>query len=224
MENLPELKSLGSQLKKADPETNWSALRQLIFENITPHTRATKIWEMLEDLRDDTIVDGKTILGAMNAPAAKGNHHAHRGGWVAHVIEMWFVWHDRFKQDFPDNKHINDRRILEGILYHDLHKVWMTFELESITPWRVNYLKGYPETEGLTWHGKSNFLLQKYQIDLDLAQYHALQWSEGGWAEVQSRWNSILAKVLYLIDEYSGNLLARMDDKNWHGEFPRYPK
>jgi len=219
-ENIPEYKSQASKRPMRDVNKNYGALKSLIHGACPPRT-ANSLITMLDTLAADIPHDDGLLLGFINAPAAKRNHHAYLGGLVVHCIEMWYVWLNKLKKDFPFSDHINDRRIMEGIIYHDLHKAYRTFQLKSMNPWEVVYLRDDPESELLTWETKTLWLLQYHGIKLDVEQYNALLWSEGGWAKIQPKWCSVLAKTLYLIDEYSGNVLSRMEDNTWLGVYEK---
>lgn len=213
-ENILELKNLASTLRARSQKKNFQALKNLVRSEIHP-IPANNILLMLDALAPDLPCDGGPLLGFINAPAAKRNHHAYQGGLVIHLLEMWEIWKDRFKQDFPRLGDVTDDRILEGIIYHDLHKAYRTFRLASLDPWKVDYLRDDPDNESMTWEAKTIWLLMGHGIKLDVEQYNALLWSEGGWAKTQPRWCSVLAKVLYLMDEYSGNVLSRIQDGTW---------
>jgi len=213
-EDTPEYKIQDSSPKMRDVALNYSILQGHIQGAMSPGP-ANKIVKMLDAIIKDVPHEGGLLLGFLNAPAAKRNHHAYMGGLIVHYLEMWNIWTNKFKPDFPYTEHVNDRRIMEGIIYHDLHKAYRTFQLKSINPWEVQYLRDDEENESLTWETKTLWLLQHHGIKLDVPQYSALLWSEGGWAKIQPRWCSVLAKTLYLLDEYSGNVLSRMEDGSW---------
>ena len=197
-----------------DVTKNYEILKTLIHGAVPPGP-ANNLTAMLDALAPDVAHDDGFLLGFMNAPAAKRNHHAYLGGLVVHLIEMWHIWKNKFREDFPFSDHVNDRRIMEGIIYHDLHKAYRTFQLVSMNPWEVDYLRNDPENELMTWETKSLWIIMRHGIKLDAEQFNALLWSEGGWAKIQPRWCSVLAKTLYLMDEYSGNVLSRMEDGIW---------
>jgi len=222
-ENTPELKNLASTLRNRSPEDNFSDLIDLVGE-VIQGSRAgilmTMMRELAADTPDRTYTGHGQMYGFINAPAAKRNHHAYRGGLVIHLLEMWAIWDQRFRADFEQTTQVNDKRILEGIIFHDLHKAYRTFrsiEFQSdvALPWGAEYVKGDPDSESLTPETKTLWILQWYGVALDVTQYNALLWSEGGWAKIQPRWSSVLAKVLYLLDEYSGNVLSRMQSNTW---------
>jgi len=219
-EDIPEYKNQVSSQEMTDVAQNYTILKDHIRGAMPPNP-ACKVIKMLDTLAPDLHHHGGLLLGFINAPAAKRNHHAYHGGLVVHLIEMWNIWKNKFRQDFPFSDHVNDRRIMEGIIYHDLHKAYRTFQLKSMNPWEVEYLRNDPENESLTWETKTLWLLQHHGIKLDVEQYNALLWSEGGWAAIQPKWCSVLAKVLYLMDEYSGNVLSRMKDGTWLGVYEK---
>lgn len=204
-------------LRKRSPEDNFKELTGLV-RSVVRGRRAGKIIAMMKDLAEDSDYHSQVVLGFINAPAAKRNHHAYKGGLVVHLLEMWQVWVQRFSDDFDQTTEVNDKRILEGIIFHDLHKAAFTFINQSEPlkiDWSVEYLRDHPDSESLTWETKTLWLLQHHGVELDVQQYSALLWSEGGWSKIQPRWCSVLAKVLYLLDEYSGNVLSRMQDGTW---------
>jgi len=214
-----ELKNLALELRKRSPEDNFNELINLVGE-VVQGDRAADIVDMMEAIASDSQTLEGTILGFIHAPAAKRNHHAYIGGLVVHLLEMWAVWEERFRQDFEQTTEINDRRILEGVIFHDLHKAFETFIAMKPSPGlesQIIYLRDDPDNESLTWATKTLWILQWHEIPLDNRQYSALLWSEGGWAETPPKWCSVLAKVLYLMDEYSGNVLSRMQDSTWRG-------
>jgi len=223
-ESTLELKNLASTLRKRNPEDNFSDLVNLVGD-VIKGDRAAKIAEMMRalasDRKDETFLGHGRMFGFINAPAAKRNHHAYRGGLVIHLWEMWAIWKEHFRADFEQSTEVNDKRILEGIIFHDLHKAYCTFRSVEFRPdvpglpWGAEYVKGDPDSESLTWETKTLWLLQWHEIVIDVQQYNALLWSEGGWAKIQPRWCSVLAKMLYLLDEYSGNVLSRMQDGTW---------
>jgi len=46
--------------------------------------------KMLHELGPDTVkIGGAILLGLYRAPAATKRHHAYKGGWLRHCLEMW---------------------------------------------------------------------------------------------------------------------------------------
>ena len=106
-ENIPEYKNQDSSRKMTDVAKNYAVLKSLIHGAVPPNP-ASKLIKMLDALAPDLTHDDGLLLGFVNAPAAKRNHHAYRGGLVVHLIEMWHIWQTRFREDFPFSDHVND--------------------------------------------------------------------------------------------------------------------
>lgn len=198
LKQLPSRKNLGS---------NWADLGGLIDYHLTDVQQHHR-------LLDSLATDRGYLLGMYRAPAAKGNHHAFEGGLVFHLLEMWFFWQEMWRPTIEQNEYINDERILKGIIYHDLHKAYRTFELKSYQPWQTDYAREYTD-QMMTNTIKNIWLLMREGIDLDVQQMNALCWAEGGFSEIKPKQCSVLAKVLYLIDETSGNVRSRIDDRTY---------
>jgi hypothetical protein len=158
-----------------------------------------------------TDATGRTVeyLGLRDASAAKSNHHDYQGGLVQHFLEMWDYW-QVLKSTFPPCTLLTDARILAGILLHDLHKAWCYYHPDPEDATKISY-GSHPSSGFLRDDQKTAYLIQQYKLPVDLIQLNALYHSEGGWAECPPKWNTVLAKLLYLLDELSGNVLARID-------------
>lgn len=200
-------------------EDNWNALFELLDLHLSPSV-ASAYDAMLKELKDDVNVDGKLLLGALRAPAAKGNHHAHEGGWCFHILELWWVWDNYLRAmtregQGPDSP-IADEVILKGIINHDLHKTWRTYELLETDPWKTQYAEDL--TDKLLGNNlrsprgthKNLFMLQQHGIKLTMEDYNVILNAEGGWSETQTYWCTVAAKMAYLLDECSGNILGRI--------------
>lgn len=200
-------------------QANWDALSSIVVNVMEAETGRAYL-SMLECLEDDSTGEGgKTLLGFKRAPAAKGNHHAHEGGLVYHYLEMWQIWLD-YSEAVLDSRHrdptLSDERILKGIINHDLHKAWRTYELLSTDPWKTQYAED--ESDKLLGNNlrspkgtfKSLWILQDYNIKLDMIDYNVILNAEGGWSETQTYWTTVVAKMAYLLDESSGNILGRL--------------
>lgn len=204
-------------------DVNFTALKTVVFRTLTP-SMADNYLRMMNSLRDDELVaeDGRTYLGLLRAPAAKRNHHATEGGLVRHLLEMWDIYkawctHWPLAEQSP---HINDERVLCAILNHDIHKAYRTFYQLDSPEWAVEY--GYrnkekPElTDGLmTESVKSMWILSQYGITPDAEQMNALCLSHGGFSEIVPKRCTPLAKLMYLIDEFSGNVLEPIRQKDF---------
>ena len=170
----------------------------------------------LKSLRYDVRLDDNQYLGFINAPAAKNNHHNYMGGLVVHLMEMW----NAFEAWFPfltvngvfDDKEtgITKSGVLKGILIHDLHKAWMTFVRKE-----HGFEYGDDVSNGLmTNDQKSLYLLMEYGVKLTQSEMNVLFNSEGGWAKSPPKYCTPLAKLVYILDEISGNVLGRIERKN----------
>lgn len=200
----------------------------------------SKYMKMLRELEPDVVFHGSTyndpiaimrrelypareddirLLGFGRAPAAKGYHHAFEGGLANHLLEMWSIWQHWKNQsmgnvgEFPilliDKFYGRDMEVFKAILHHDLHKAWQTFELVSEDPWEAKYSQN-PSQRRFSNMTKTLWLLQKHGIELDMEQYHTILVSEGGWAEIRTRETTPFAKLIYLLDEMSSNVISKL--------------
>lgn len=199
---------------------NFNTLKALVAEHL-PLEESLKYLKMLDALADDTTDEkGRTLLGFVRAPAAKGNHHDREGGLIAHLLEMWHVY-TVLRAGYPQldqPPHITPARVLTAIVCHDLHKGYRTFTLippegkavwEAGDPWKADYAQDL--SDQLTTHDiKTLAILARHGIALDDEQLNALCWAEGGWSHIQPKFTSVLAKLCYLLDEMSGNVLERI--------------
>lgn len=191
-----------------DLDAQVAYLRFLIETEINEPNR-TAYLEMTSALIPDQQDGETTYLGLRRAPAAKGNHHDHEGGLLHHYLEMWELW-ILLARRVESSPELNNERILAAIINHDLHKAYRTFVLKEADPWQTEY--GTDQSDRMmTWETKTIWLLGKHGVQLDELQMNALLWSEGGWAKIQPKWYSVLAKLAYLLDELSGNVLARIE-------------
>lgn len=168
--------------------------------------------------RDSTLCYKQVnYFGLLNAPAAKGVHHAYRGGLIAHYLEMWNYW-KLIKPTIPESKekdsHLSDERVIVGIIMHDLHKCWCSYIADDKVPSGINYGQ-HPSDQLMSPNQKSLYIAQRFSINLDVEQLNALNNSEGGYAKSPPRCQSVLSKVLYILDELSSNVLARSMTGNW---------
>lgn len=207
---------------EGDIEGNWLTLNRLVEEHLGQEDRLIYT-NLLLGLQEDYVVDAENILlGMKRAPAAKGNHHAFEGGLVYHLLEMWCIWErladllDQFDVDVT-NEHLNDSRILRAIINHDLHKGHRCFKLVSTSPWQTEYAKGDFTQELLTNDTKSLWLLQRAGVVLDEEQLNMLIQAEGGYSPIRPYWTTIAAKVAYMLDELSGNVIGRAHKGKWLG-------
>lgn len=165
--------------------------------------------QMFQELRMESYDKGAALLGLERAPAATRHHHAYEGGLLSHYLEMWETWLDWSSPQLATvDRHFCNQEVFKAIVHHDLHKAWRYYELESEDPWKVVYSKNHTQQifSRLT---KTLWLLQHYGIKLDMEQYHTLTVTEGGWAEIKTKTITPFAKFIYLLDEYSANILGR---------------
>lgn len=202
---------------KGDLDGNWVKLEGLMRE-VLPTARLHGYQILVDMYEEDNIIPDKNavFLGFKRAPAAKANHHDFEGGLVYHLLEMWEIWLDirHFCLAIP---WVSNQRILEHIINHDLHKAWRTFMLWNPPgSWkeRIDYGKDLSD-EFMTNDFKSLFMLGQAYIVLDVQQMNALMWSEGGFSKNRPREASVLAKVGYILDELSGNVVGRLDKRTF---------
>jgi hypothetical protein len=221
---------------EGDLDGNWNKLVVLASLYISPEVKR-EVGAMLEGLKADTIVDipgdgeqpdsKQTQLGFYRAPAAKANHHAFEGGLVFHILEMWDCW-ILLRSTLQDQagafgiSFVSDHRVLLGILAHDLHKAYRTFKKVDGPEWATDYCKDDSDYI-LTETHKSLYLLSHAGIILDEVQLNALICSHGGYTKDEPRSRSVLAKLLYVIDELSGNVRGHLATGNLLGHY-RKPK
>jgi hypothetical protein len=170
-------------------------------------------------LPDHLDKDGRLYLGLRRAPAAKANHHAYEGGLLAHLIEMWRLHKQVLGPNLLGVKElelaqITDGRVLTAILSHDLHKGIRTYIWRDESMWRVE--RGNDDSDGFMTHEmKSIAFLMSHHIILDEIQMNAFCWAEGGFSTIKPKYTSILAKYCYILDELSGNVLARVQQRDF---------
>jgi len=199
---------------KGAVENNWDELRRIVWNEVKEQNVEHK--DMMNRLeRDWETGDNRVLLGAKRAPAAKKHHHTYEGGWCHHVLEMYWLWKG-MRDMFPVHDSLNDDRVLRYCLHHDLHKTYRTFELVNTDPWETKYDYEQPSERMMTWNTKSLFILMQNNIRLDTLQMNALLKEGGGYTEHPGiRGDSVLAKLGYLLDELSGNVLGRIDKDEW---------
>lgn len=149
--------------------------------------------------------------GLMNAPAGKGNHHATVGGLIEHYREMSQLYKALPANITHGDPLINDKNVLAGIILHDLSKCWYTFTMkqgEDGQPPVFDY-GNHPSSRLMNDNQKSVYLAMRGGVTLDMIMMNILFTSEGGWAKGPPRWVTTVSKLVYLLDELSGNVLNR---------------
>lgn len=203
-----------------DLNTAWNHVMTVTREQVTQSLNdrdAAMLYEaMLNDLRHDHAIDAEhTLLGMRRAPASKDRHHAIEGGLLTHLLEMWALWFgckniilsSLTPSVLP--KTLTDSMVWRAILHHDLNKIWR-YQLISNNPWKVEYSTRDRPGGLLGNANKSLWLLQSYGIRLDLPLYNALLCSEGGYSEVRPSAETVLAKIVHILDEMSANVVDRL--------------
>lgn len=195
----------------AKVDANFLGFHSLVYRVLGP------TWSALLDNLDADVVDpkGQHYLGMRRAPAGKGNHHAYIGGLVQHMTEMWHHW-VTLAPTLPQGTILEDAAVLRGIVCHDLHKAWCTFQIVEHSdkcPNGLDYGK-HPSNFLMTNDQKSLYILMQSGIKLDMLDMNCLANSEGGWAESPPKWGTTLSKMVYLLDELSGNVEARAQAGN----------
>lgn len=197
----------------------WSHLqaltREMAVSKYVDKDQGVKYDIMLNDLRHDRTISGlhpAVILGFYNAPASKERHHNVRGGLVLHLLEMWALWQNGFQYMLRNTTHghplIDDSSVWRGILHHDLNKVWR-YRLASANPWTVDYAEDRM-TALLGATHKTIHLLQEYEIYITPLMHNAIINAEGGYAKERTHSETVLAKLIYLLDETSANVIDRL--------------
>lgn len=196
-------------------EANFQRLQNIVRQELLSYQDWTR---MLETLQQDRVYGDKIYAGAMCAPAGKGNHHYWRGGWVEHVLEMWDIYNKWCDCGMLDRRTIfcESYRVLKIIIAHDLHKTFLEFIYKSDVKEGDDYLfdyGDYPYKKLLTPDLCSLHILNQFNIKFDAVEMNALANSEGGWCKNPTKFTSVLAKLVYLTDEMSSNVLSRIKDQ-----------
>lgn len=212
------------QLTESELQLQFGQLIDLVSQTL-PHSKACEYNAMLQSLKRDPIdnTDAFYLLGMLRAPAAKGNHHAFEGGMVYHYLEMWEAWLGMRGGVVGRDEQVTDERILCGIINHDLHKAWRTYQLLSREPWMCQYAADWTDKlleislrapDGVI---KSLYILQRNRVSLDEIDYNVILNAGGGFSRTQTYWCSVVAKLCYLLDELSGNVIGRQAAGKWLG-------
>lgn len=168
------------------------------------------LWLIASLIWDKRDAKGRFLLGLRRAPAAKKNHHAREGGLVEHLLEMWDLWQSIrcTRLEFLEEPTLSNRNVWEQIFLHDLEKADSRFLLVNTVPWTVEYAEEPIDLMLSINPVRVVEIVGRYGITLNLQQLNALFSAEGGYAKAASKSVSALGKVVYLLDELSGNVLA----------------
>lgn len=201
-------------------EQNWLRL-QTITAQLTSvsmsqsHDLELLYASLLTYTENDRTVDGRCMLGMKRAPGSHSRHHAHEGGLVCHLLQMWEIWCDLRKiildhSQRATHPNMTDSYVWRAILHHDLNKVWKYVSVTS-DPWMVEYAKNEdPTTSLLGDTHKSLWLLNRATIPLNIPLHNALICAEGGFTKCQPQVETVLAKTVYILDEMSANVIDRL--------------
>lgn len=202
-------------LNKEQIEENWKVLQELIANRLGDYSQS--FLAMCEELADDFTIDGATYAGFVNAPAGVGQHHNYFGGLVEHLLEMWQVY-VQLKPMLPaeTKAEVDDAKVLMAIIVHDLHKSYLNYRVlndDEKTGKNEKRFFAYaerPETRLLNQDQHSALVLSRHTVQLPLIVWNSLYCSEGGYKENPPKDVSALAKLVYLLDEFSSNVIYRM--------------
>jgi len=181
-------------------------------------------------LNEDRSIKSNTEVmycGLMHAPAAKGYHHNYIGGLVKHLIEMFDAWKFCIKPYFLNYlnwseatlelNNLTDSNVLKLILMHDLHKAHLTFywsEEKKAFQYGNNAF-----TQTLSTDSQSISILTKHSVALDPVLLAAHSQAEGGWSKNPGKVTTALSKVVYMLDEFSGSIIAPVNQGTALGNF-----
>lgn len=205
--------------------SNFELLRQIPARYFNGHEASC--WHtLMDELRmGEELPSGTKWLGLQDAPAGKGQHHAYLGGLVVHLLEMIELAKPLIeivnstavsslvsRLDF-DETPVEPAKVYEAdavrvILMHDLHKAYQTFQLDN---GRLQYIKD-TQSAMMSNNAMSLFLITKYGLDYaaNPMLMNALECSEGGWAKNHPYFCAPLAKLCYLLDELSANVVSKV--------------
>lgn len=214
----------GSTIKERYSEWLDSNVRRIMGLLTVMMTQRTEYTVMINHLLPDVEVDGRVFLGLRRAPAAKFHHHAREGGLLQHILEMWNCWmlvQTRYTE-VATSTCMTDELVLKAIINHDLHKACKTYVLIKEDPWQADYAKGENRDRLdilLPQDVKTLALLGEFGISLSPELLNTLIWSEGGWSLAAKSGDRVerppLAVLMYLLDEFSGNVLDRLRSRNF---------
>lgn len=210
-------------------EHNWTKLISLITSvNPSLLPLVNKFKENLLSINED-VLKVRTYPGLKNAPAGIYVHHAYPGGLVDHLLEMWDIhlvlYNTLLLKDIDAHNHLREAEILETIILHDLHKGYCFYrypnpdeeKIGKATKWAKGYFQRANE-DHLMLVGDSGITVWMCQhagyTVSSLKVLNAVLNAEGGYSKTQTPWQTVLAKYVYVLDEISSNVLARLQKGN----------
>lgn len=191
-------------------EENFHKLRILTKDNLLSYQN----WHrMFEELAENREWQGKVFAGLKFAPAGKGNHHAYPGGLIVHLLEMWSIYEKWVQVGLlkRDQLLCEASRVLKIIILHDLHKSLFEFTFEENEEGVAFDYGDHPYKHLMTNDIRSIHMAAQFEIKLDSLEMNAVLNSEGGYCKQPSKYTSVLAKLVYLLDEMSSNVLSRIE-------------
>lgn len=167
---------------------------------------------MLNGLRHDRHINGEVILGMVRAPASKQRHHDYEGGLVKHLLEMEELWRGTLLQCVrdmtPGHMLLDDSSVWLAILHHDLNKVHR-YKLVSKEPWSVDYYESQ-RTKLLGEEQSALSILSEYNISVSPMLHNALICAEGGHADYKPKAETVLARIVQVLDLMSSDVIDRL--------------
>jgi hypothetical protein len=218
---------LGRPLTEQELETNFGTFKAMMSNVLTRRglfAIASQYTNLFDGMADDMpglvhFKDGKEPIvvqytGLRNSPAASGNHHNYKGGLIIHMLQMWEAW-DMIRSNYMELSNpdlcMTDDVILRAILHHDLHKANATFCYGYETKDLGKIVYGMnPHTHLLSSDAQTLFLLNHYKVEVPAVLFHIHSLAEGGWSKNPPNDCTVTAKLCYLLDEFSGNVLERV--------------
>lgn len=203
---------------------NWVRLEDLATQH------CPELHSILVTYKDTELLarpDGLSISypGMYDAPASVAAHHNYQGGLVEHYLEMWDLYvsltseysvlsTDELPGDYIHRKDL----VLLAIVVHDLHKARYNYRHKPVFVDQV--MTGYdyerfdysehPEYEMLTKTQRNIQMAAVANVHLPLIVANAVSNSEGGYVVERTKHVTPFAKLLYLLDEMSANVVNRI--------------
>jgi hypothetical protein len=183
---------------------NWNVLYN---ELGVPLSMTTMLLAFMDNEHDTKDTGAFIAYGFKCAPGSTHYHHAYLGGLVEHLLEM-----TNMAPHVMDLVGANDLDILDVkqvILLHDLHKAAYHYTVDKdhntcyyknpTTALYPNNIKSLLMAQGEL----PGFKFSDVGRPINARVMHALVNSEGGYGDMQTRDVSVLAKIVYLLDELS---------------------
>jgi len=201
--------------KETQLDLAWSQLTELTRKLIVIQFKDKELGQqyesMLNHVKQDHHVKGEIHLGLRRAPGSKNRHHNYEGGLVDHLLEMWAIW-QKLSEVVKAGRHelLSDSLLWRAILHHDLNKVHR-YKLVTEDPWEVEYAENMKNSLLSSTH-LVLWTLSQHDIRMPAVLHNALIVAEGGFSrDERPRTESVLAKLVYVLDELSANVVNRLD-------------